>query len=63
MQCMAARGDIVQLTSMAGYDAGEAYTAYPYRSAMDIRMVILSLTPTTPEIIGGLYGFVAFFAG
>ncbi len=27
---MAARGDIVQLTSMAGYDAGDAYAAYPY---------------------------------
>lgn len=59
---MAARGDIVQLTSMAGYDAGEAYAAYPYRFGYGYPDGYPFAYPYYAGIIGGLYGFVAFFA-
>jgi hypothetical protein len=57
MQCMAARGDIVQLTSMAGYDAGEGYAAYPYPFGYGYADGYPFAYPYYAGIIGGLYGF------
>jgi hypothetical protein len=57
LQCMAARGDIAQLTSMAGYDAGDAYAAYPYPFGYGYPDGYPFAYPYYAGIIEGFYGF------
>jgi hypothetical protein len=54
MQCMAA-GEVVQLTSMAGYDAGEACAAYPYPFGYAYPDGYPFAYPDFAEINGGFY--------